>query len=92
MLRTLFLIASAGVALHLPVLTVCGVVAGYVMSSTVDKLLGQKVRRMQFDYETSGRTQDPSDPAYETKKDQRRLRLEPPHSIVVNRIAKPVRR
>lgn len=91
MLKNGFLVVVAGVALHQTTIMIVSVLAGYVALGFVDRYLLQKERNARFADEFGGWKQNLEDKTYESKGVLSRIHLEPPHSVVVHRIAELLR-
>jgi hypothetical protein len=87
MLKNGFLVIVGAVVLHQSVAMILFVLVGYIALGYADRYLSQKRRDFQLDYHLAGWVQDAEDHPYETKGGLSRVRLEPPDSIVVQRIA-----
>jgi hypothetical protein len=87
MLKNGFLVIVAGVVLHQSSGIIVAVLLGYFALGYVDRYLLQKRRDFQLDYHLEGWVQDAEDDTCETKGGLSRVRLEPPDSIIVQRIA-----
>jgi hypothetical protein len=91
MLKTGFLVIVGGIVLHQSAWMIAAVLAGYIALGFVDRYLLQKARDGRFEHEFTGWVQDSSDRDSETKGGLTRVRLDPPHAIVVYRIAELLR-
>jgi hypothetical protein len=91
MLKNGFLVVVASFALHQTTTMIVSVLAGYIALGFVDRYLLQKKRNARFADEFEGWAQDPQDKTYESKGVLTRMHLEPPHSVVVRRIAELLR-